>query len=175
MRRLRIGALVVSDDGRTILGILSEHDIVFGLAESGAAALETAVADVMTSEVITCERKTTVDHLMAMMTERRIRHVPVVEDGGLAGIISIGDVVKSRLRELVTETEQLSDYITHGRWPGEAAGGFCGQFVVVTRQSCPQNVIVSSTPRRVVRLRWGGRRLRPRSPHGPRRWVGATW
>ncbi len=77
--------------------------------------LETRVADVMTAEVITCEKKTTVDHLMAMMTERRIRHVPVVEDGVLVGIISIGDVVKSRVRELETETEQLADYITHGR------------------------------------------------------------
>ncbi len=115
LREYGIGALVVSDDGRTIAGIISERDVVRGFADNGAAMLETRVADVMTAEVITCEKKTTVDHLMAMMTERRIRHVPVVEDGVLVGIISIGDVVKSRVRELETETEQLADYITHGR------------------------------------------------------------
>ena len=111
LRRHGVGALVVSDDGRTIAGIISERDVVRGLADNGAGALETTVADVMTAEVITCDRKTTVDHLMAMMTDRRIRHVPVVEDGALAGIISIGDVVKSRIDELEADRDQLIGYI----------------------------------------------------------------
>ncbi len=115
LRDYGVGALVVSDDGETIAGIISERDVVRALAASGASMLDTPVADVMTAGVFTCDRRTTVDHLMALMTEQRIRHVPVVEDGVLAGIISIGDVVKSRVHELETETEQLAGYITHGR------------------------------------------------------------
>ena len=111
----RIGALVVSDDGDHILGILSERDIVRVLGESGPAALDLAISRVMT-DVVTC---TTADRdlndLMAVMTEKRIRHVPVVdEDNRLRGIVSIGDAVKSRLGELEREREALIGYITTG-------------------------------------------------------------
>ena len=111
----RIGALVVSDDGDHILGILSERDIVRVLGESGPAALDLAISRVMT-DVVTC---TTADRdlndLMAVMTEKRIRHVPVVdEDNRLRGIVSIGDAVKSRLGELEGEREALIGYITTG-------------------------------------------------------------
>ena len=111
----RIGALVVSDDGDHILGILSERDIVRVLGESGPAALDHAISRVMT-DVVTC---TTADRdlndLMAVMTEKRIRHVPVVdEDNRLRGIVSIGDAVKSRLGELEGEREALIGYITTG-------------------------------------------------------------
>jgi CBS domain-containing protein len=115
LRAHGIGALVVSDDGSTIAGILSERDVVRALAAQGAALLEARVADVMTATVLTCGAETTINELMALMTERRIRHVPVVADGALVGIVSIGDVVKSRVHELETDAEQLAGYITHGR------------------------------------------------------------
>jgi len=107
-----IGALVVSADAKAVEGVLSERDIVRRVARNGAVALRLLVGDVMTAEVITCDRHATADELMAIMTERRIRHVPVVEDGHLAGIVSIGDVVKSRMDELETEAESLHDYVT---------------------------------------------------------------
>lgn len=110
-----IGALVVSSDGRTVEGILSERDIVRALSSEGAAALEHPVERLMTGTVETCTREDTVDSLMATMTEKRVRHVPVVEDGVLEGIISIGDVVKHRVGELESETRHLKDYITTGR------------------------------------------------------------
>lgn len=111
----RIGALVVSADGRQIDGIVSERDVVAALATRGAELLGDEVRTIMTSEVVTCEPATTVDELMAWMTERRMRHVPVVVDGALAGIVSIGDVVKDRMNDLETETKTLHDYIEHGR------------------------------------------------------------
>ena len=111
----RIGAVVVSSDGAGIVGIVSERDIVRAVADRGAAALHDEAAAIMTREVFTCGRATTVEQLMALMTERRIRHVPVLDDGRLAGMISIGDVVKDRMGELETETKVLHDYITHGR------------------------------------------------------------
>ena len=110
-----IGALVVSSDGRAVEGILSERDIVRALAADGAVTLEHPVAQLMTDTVVTCTREDTVDSLMATMTERRVRHVPVVEAGVLSGIISIGDVVKHRVGELESETRHLKDYITTGR------------------------------------------------------------
>ena len=107
----RIGALVVSADGRGIDGIISERDIV-GVAASGALDGVT-VGDVMSTDVVTCTAGDGIDRLMALMTERRIRHLPVVDDAGqLAGIISIGDVVKARLTELEHENRALSDYIS---------------------------------------------------------------
>ena len=111
----RIGAVVVSGDGSAIDGIVSERDIVRALAEQGAGVLEQAASTIMTSEVVTCEPATTVEQLMGLMTERRIRHIPVVTDGGLSGIISIGDVVKNRVSDLENETQVLHDYIAHGR------------------------------------------------------------
>ena len=108
----RVGALVVSPDGRTAAGILSERDIVRHLARVGEPRLQTAVAEVMTADVTTCTRDTTVDELMATMTTQRVRHVPVVEGGELAGIVSIGDVVKSRLDELELRAQALQQYVS---------------------------------------------------------------
>jgi CBS domain-containing protein len=109
----KIGALVVSGDGRAIEGIISERDIVRAVAAGGAAALDASVGSVMSTDVITCAAGDGVDQLMSLMTARRIRHLPVVDDhGDLAGIISIGDVVKARLTELEHENEKLAQYIT---------------------------------------------------------------
>ena len=108
----RIGAVVVKGvDGR-IAGILSERDIIRVLAEEGPDALERPVADLMTRNVVTCREADTIDEIMALMTARRIRHLPVVEGGKLAGIISIGDVVKHRVAEVELEAMAMRDYIT---------------------------------------------------------------
>lgn len=107
-----VGALVVSNDGQRIEGIISERDIVRSLGRGQTGALALRVDDLMTSEVVTCVPSDTVDALMAVMTDRRIRHVPVVEDDRLAGIVSIGDVVKWRLHELEEEAQHLKDYLT---------------------------------------------------------------
>jgi CBS domain-containing protein len=106
-----IGALVVSEDGQTADGIISERDIVHGLAEHGAALLSLKVADMMTRRVVTCQLSDSVDQLMAEMTNRRIRHFPVVEGGRLRGIVSIGDVVKNRLDEVEYEASSLRSFI----------------------------------------------------------------
>ena len=109
----KIGALVVSGDGRAIEGIISERDIVRAVATGGAGALDASVGSVMSTDVITCAAGDGVDQLMSLMTARRIRHLPVVDDhGDLTGIISIGDVVKARLTELEHENEKLAQYIT---------------------------------------------------------------
>ena len=109
----RIGALVVSGDGRAIEGIISERDIVRAASQSGAAALEASVGSVMSTDVVTCSPGDGVDQLMSLMTDRRIRHLPVVdEQGHLIGIISIGDVVKARLTALEHENRALADYIS---------------------------------------------------------------
>jgi CBS domain-containing protein len=114
--RLRgVGALVVSIDGRHIDGILSERDIVRRLAERGEAVLAEPVSSVMTAEVQTCRPDDGLEDLARTMTEHRFRHLPVVTDGQLVGIISIGDVVKARLTQLEDETRQLHDYIVTGR------------------------------------------------------------
>jgi CBS domain-containing protein len=105
-----IGAVVVSGDGRAVDGIVSERDVVRRLHEDDAV-LDGAVSAIMTSDVRTCEPDTPVDDLRVMMTERRIRHVPVVSDGALKGIISIGDVVKSSLDQLQFERDQLDSYV----------------------------------------------------------------
>ena len=111
LRKRSIGALVVSGDGITPDGILSERDVVRGLAREGTRLLERRVEDVMTRAVVTCGRNDHVRDLMALMTERRIRHLPVMHDGRLAGIVSIGDVVKNRLGEIESEAESLKTYI----------------------------------------------------------------
>jgi CBS domain-containing protein len=109
----RIGALVVSGDGRAIEGIVSERDIVLATASGGQGALEGSVGSVMSTDVVTCSAGDGVDRLMALMTDRRIRHLPVVDERGhLAGIVSIGDVVKARLAELEQENHALAEYIT---------------------------------------------------------------
>ena len=111
----RVGALVVSSDGATIDGIISERDLARGLAVHGAAVVECRVSDLMTAEVVHCGLTDSVEQLMALMTDRRIRHVPVADGGRLAGIVSIGDIVKSRLDDLETERATLQEYLTTGR------------------------------------------------------------
>jgi CBS domain-containing protein len=109
----RIGALVVSGDGKAIEGIISERDIVRAASTSGPSALDGSVGAVMSTDVVTCSAGDGVDRLMALMTERRIRHLPVVDERGhLAGIVSIGDVVKARLSELEHENHALAEYLT---------------------------------------------------------------
>lgn len=115
MRLRGVGALVVSSDGRRVEGIISERDIVRRLAERGEHALRESVGDVMTVDVRVCRPTDSAEHLMRMMTEHRHRHLPVVVDGLLMGIVSIGDVVKCRLHELEDETRHLHEYITTGR------------------------------------------------------------
>jgi CBS domain-containing protein len=107
----RIGALIVSEDGRRVDGIVSERDIVQGLADHGPGLLERRIEDVMTRRVHTCSPEDTVEELMGRMTERRIRHLPVVEAGALCGIVSIGDVVKNRLEEVEYEASSLRSYV----------------------------------------------------------------
>ena len=106
-----IGALVVSSDGRRIDGIVSERDVARGLHTRGAGLLAEPVSSVMTAQVHTCQPKASVHDLARTMTDHRVRHVPVVEDGALIGIVSIGDVVKARLDELEDERRHLVDYI----------------------------------------------------------------
>lgn len=110
----RIGALVVSADGQTIDGIISERDIIREIAKGGTDVLTRPVSEIMVHEVMTCTRDDTVTHLMSMMTEHRFRHVPVVTDGKLAGMVSIGDVVKRRIEETEYEAESLRRYISTG-------------------------------------------------------------
>ncbi len=107
----RIGAVVVTGADRRIVGILSERDIVRALAEKGAKALDTPIAEAMTRKVTTCGIGDTVSEIMERMTLGKFRHVPVVEQGRLAGIISIGDVVKSRVHQMEEESAALRDYI----------------------------------------------------------------
>ena len=107
----RIGALVVTGAAGRIVGILSERDIVQALAARGVAALETQVSEVMTRKVTTCTESDTISSIMELMTAGKFRHVPVIEQNRLAGIVSIGDVVKHRLREMEHEQEALRDYI----------------------------------------------------------------
>jgi CBS domain-containing protein len=109
LRDKRIGAMVVSEDGRSVVGIISERDVVRGLAELGPRILEAPIADLMTHDVVACTPQDTVKHLMAEMTRRRVRHLPVIADGVLCGIVSIGDVVKNRLEEVETETNVLRE------------------------------------------------------------------
>jgi CBS domain-containing protein len=106
-----IGALVVSSDGRHIDGIVSERDVARGLHAHGAGLLTQPVSSLMTAQVHTCSPHMSVHDLAQTMTDHRVRHVPVVEDGALVGIVSIGDVVKARLDELEEERKQLVDYI----------------------------------------------------------------
>ena len=112
LARHRVGALVVSSDGRRVDGIVSERDVVRRLHSDGESVLDRPIADIMTVDVHTCEPGVTTDDLMSEMTLHRFRHVPVVVEGRLAGIVSIGDVVKYRLEELQSERDQLTAYIT---------------------------------------------------------------
>jgi CBS domain-containing protein len=111
----RIGAVVVSHDGTAVDGIASERDIVRALARRGAAVMSEPVTAIYTAEVHTVTPQTSIEEVMRMMTERRVRHAPVVVGGSLRGIVSIGDIVKIRIGELETERTALADYITGTR------------------------------------------------------------
>ncbi|HET6468199.1 MAG TPA: CBS domain-containing protein [Geminicoccaceae bacterium] len=116
MREERVGALVVSEDGRHIGGIISDRDVVNALADEGVEVMSRRVRDLMTREVFTCRAEEHVSTLMGAMTNRRIRHIPVVDgDGLLAGIVSIGDVVKHRIDEIQGEAEAMREYISGTR------------------------------------------------------------
>lgn len=110
----RIGAVLVMGAGGKIAGILSERDVVRGLAQHGAEVLGKPVSLLMTADVITCRPSDTVNDIMKTMSTRRIRHLPVTEQGKLVGIISIGDVVKRRLEELEKEADSLREYVAGG-------------------------------------------------------------
>lgn len=114
LREKRIGAVVVIDRSDRLTGIISERDIARGVDVHGAKLQDLKVRDLMTADVISCSPDDGLQKLMQIMTEGRVRHLPVVEDGKLLGIISIGDVVKHRLQELEQETHMLQDYITGG-------------------------------------------------------------
>jgi CBS domain-containing protein len=111
LTRHRIGALVVLGTEQRVIGIVSERDIVRAISENGAAALNGPLAQVMTRDVITCCETDTMKEIMERMTIGKFRHIPVVDQGRLTGIISIGDVVKHRLNEMEAESAALRDYI----------------------------------------------------------------
>jgi CBS domain-containing protein len=107
-----IGALVVTGQQAPLVGILSERDVVRALAVSGEKALKLKVSQLMSQDVVTCNESTELNELMTTMTDRRIRHVPVVDDGHLVGLVSIGDIVKARLDELEQDKKDLLDYVS---------------------------------------------------------------
>ena len=111
----RIGAVVVSHDGSAVDGIVSERDVVQALARRGAAVMSAQVTAIYTAQVHTVTPQSPIEDVMRIMTERRVRHAPVVADGRLQGIVSIGNVVKIRLGELQAERTALTDYITGTR------------------------------------------------------------
>lgn len=114
LAKRRIGAVLVRGDKEDIVGILSERDIVRGMAHEGAAVLGRRVSSLMTKNVITCSPAQTVDSVLDLMTERRVRHLPVVHRGKIMGFISIGDVVKEKIAEAEHEAEYLREYISTG-------------------------------------------------------------
>ncbi len=114
LAKRKIGAIVVTDASGGVAGIFSERDLVRAIAASGESALNDLVREHMTKDVVTCARDDTVADLMSKMTEGRFRHLPVVEDGKLIGIISIGDVVKRRIQETELEVEAMRGYIASG-------------------------------------------------------------
>ncbi|MGF1625538.1 MAG: CBS domain-containing protein [Alphaproteobacteria bacterium] len=114
LKRERIGVIVVVDTGGALAGILSERDIVHALASAGTDFLQHPISEFMTAAVVCCTPSQTLEDLMREMTNRRIRHLPVLEEGRLTGIISIGDVVKYRLGELQAERDALQEYIATG-------------------------------------------------------------
>ena len=111
LARRRIGALVVVDEGDRIVGIVSERDIVRLIATRDFDALEQPVSAIMTKSVMTCSEGETIDSVMARMTRGRFRHLPVVGEGRLRGIVSIGDVVKARIEQVEHEADEMRSYI----------------------------------------------------------------
>jgi CBS domain-containing protein len=114
LRMARIGAMVVLDEGGALVGIISERDVVHGLAEHAARCLKLTVADLMTQRVVTCAPEDSISRIAKIMTENRIRHLPVIEGAKLAGVISVGDVVKNRLEEMSLEANVLRDLAITG-------------------------------------------------------------
>jgi CBS domain-containing protein len=112
--RERIGAVLVREASGRIVGVFSERDAVRGVAAQGAGCLELAVDELMTRQVISCDPNDSIDSLMQRMTDRRVRHMPVIDHERLIGIVSIGDVVKHRIAEAELEAEALRQYISSG-------------------------------------------------------------
>ncbi len=110
----KIGSVLVIDEDEAVVGIVSERDIVRQIAKAGADVLEKSIETCMTSNVISCQESDTIDQIMSEMTKRRFRHMPVVEDKKLVGIISIGDVVKLRIAEAQMEADAMRQYIATG-------------------------------------------------------------
>ena len=110
----RIGAIVLVEENGTVAGIVSERDIVRVVGANGPESLRRVVRDVMTLKVTTCTEMTTVDEALQTMTTGRFRHLPVISDGRLAGLVSIGDVVKRKIEDAEAEAEQMRDYIAAG-------------------------------------------------------------
>ncbi len=108
----RIGAVVVTAQDGTMLGVASERDVARSLTNSGSVILDGPVSQIMSDIVATCELGTSIEEVMALMTEKRVRHVPVLEDGSMVAIVSIGDVVKARMEILEDERKSLLSYIT---------------------------------------------------------------
>lgn len=108
----KIGAVVVSDDEGVVNGIVSERDIVRVIGTQGVSALKTPVSSVMTKTVVTCTEENNINEVMAQMTQGKFRHMPVLKDGKLTGVISIGDVVKFKIAQVELEAEQMRSYIT---------------------------------------------------------------
>ena len=110
----RIGAIVIVGDNGEVAGILSERDVIRRLGERGAEALQEPASQIMTAAVITCQESSTLDELMELMTQGRFRHVPVIEDGALVGIVSIGDIVKNHIAEVEMEVTAMRGYFATG-------------------------------------------------------------
>jgi CBS domain-containing protein len=110
----KIGAIVVVGDNGEVVGIVSERDIIRRLAERGEGALKEQVSQSMTSSVISCHETSTIDEIMELMTQGRFRHVPVIEDGALVGIVSIGDIVKNHIAEVEMEVTAMRGYFATG-------------------------------------------------------------
>jgi CBS domain-containing protein len=110
----KIGAIVIVGDNGEVVGILSERDVIRRLAERGESALNEVVSQSMTSAVVSCQETSTLDEMMEVMTQGRFRHVPVIEDGALVGIVSIGDIVKHHIAEVEMEVTAMRDYFATG-------------------------------------------------------------
>lgn len=110
----KIGAIVIVGDGGAVSGIISERDLIRVIAQQGAKALDMRVIDVMTKDVVVCNEQTSVDEIMELMTRGRFRHLPVVENGALVGIVSIGDVVKHHIAEVELEVSAMRGYFATG-------------------------------------------------------------
>ena len=114
LSKKRIGAIVIVGAGGKLVGIVSERDIIHAIARSGGEALSLPVEKIMTRDVVSCAESETIESLMATMTSGRFRHIPVVEDGALVGIVSIGDVVKTHIAEVEMEASALKSYLVAG-------------------------------------------------------------